>query len=60
MYRKVLPNAKDPTEGKLGPNWEGPYRVPATNDNGSYTLEDASGKVLQRTWNVANLKLFYI
>ena len=24
---KVIGAAKDPTQGKLGPNWEGPYRI---------------------------------
>ena len=24
---KVMGAARDPTQGKLGPNWEGPYRV---------------------------------
>lgn len=25
VLRKVLGNTRDPTMGKLGPNWEGPY-----------------------------------
>ena len=27
VLRKVLSNTKNPNNGKLGPNWEGPYRV---------------------------------
>ena len=27
VLRKVIGAAKDPTQGKLGPNWEGPYRI---------------------------------
>ncbi|KAI7998828.1 Protein DEK [Camellia lanceoleosa] len=27
VLRKVVSNKKDPREGKLGPNWEGPYRI---------------------------------
>ena len=27
VLRKVLGTAKNPTWGKLGPNWEGPYRI---------------------------------
>ena len=27
VLRKVVGNAKNPAWGKLGPNWEGPYRV---------------------------------
>ena len=27
VLRKLLPTRKDPTHGKLGPNWEGPYVI---------------------------------
>ena len=27
VLRKVTPATKNPTQGKLGPTWEGPYRV---------------------------------
>ena len=27
ILRKVMGAARDPTQGKLGPNWERPYRV---------------------------------
>ena len=27
VLRKVMGATRDPTQGKLGPNWEGPYRV---------------------------------
>ena len=27
VLRKVMGIAKDPLQGKLGPNWEGPYRI---------------------------------
>ena len=27
VLQKVLGAAKDPSQGKLGPNWEGPYRI---------------------------------
>ena len=27
ILRKVTTTTKDPTQGKLGPNWEGPYRI---------------------------------
>ena len=27
VLRKVLGTAKNPAWGKLGPNWEGPYRI---------------------------------
>ena len=27
VLRKIMGAARDPTQGKLGPNWEGPYRI---------------------------------
>ena len=27
VLRKVIENIKDPVDGKLGPNWEGPYKI---------------------------------
>ena len=27
ILRKVMGAARDPTQGKLNPNWEGPYRI---------------------------------
>ena len=27
VLRKVMGVARDPTQGKLDPNWEGPYRI---------------------------------
>uniref|UniRef100_A0A2N9I550 Uncharacterized protein n=1 Tax=Fagus sylvatica TaxID=28930 RepID=A0A2N9I550_FAGSY len=36
VLRKVLGNTKNPTDGKLGPNWEGPYRVRFVTGTGAY------------------------
>ena len=33
VLRKVMGAAKDPSQGKLGPNWEGPYRITCTFKN---------------------------
>lgn len=50
---------KDPIAGKLGPNWEGPYRVKKEVGNGSYRLEELSGREVPRTWNAANLRFYF-
>ena len=39
VLRKVTPAIKDPTQGKLGPTWEGPYKVIHYSRQGSYHLE---------------------
>ncbi|CAL5430935.1 unnamed protein product [Camellia sinensis] len=59
VLRNVVGNKKDPREGKLGPNWEGPYRIISVTGNGAYRLKDSDGKELPRPWNICNLKFFY-
>lgn len=54
--REEWMTSKQLEENKLGPNWEGPYRVIACERIGSYQLEDMSGKKLLRPWNADNLK----
>ncbi|XP_075633839.1 uncharacterized protein LOC142606361 [Castanea sativa] len=48
VLRKVLGTAKNPTWGKLGPNWEGPYRITLVAGIGAYYLADLDGKVVPR------------
>ena len=39
VLRKVVGNTKNSTWGKLGPNWEGPYRITSVAGVGAYYLE---------------------
>ncbi|KAK1424744.1 hypothetical protein QVD17_20082 [Tagetes erecta] len=48
------------TQGKLGPNWEGPYQIHQVKGKGAYTLKQLDGKILPRTWNVAKLRRCYM
>ncbi|RDX92241.1 hypothetical protein CR513_25658, partial [Mucuna pruriens] len=48
------------TNNKLTPNWEGPFRVIENVEKGAYRLEQLDGKRIRRTWNAANLRLYYI
>lgn len=50
---------KNPTAGKLGPNWEGPFHVKKEVGKGSYHLEELNGKDVPRTWNTANLRFYF-
>ena len=59
VLRKVVGNTKDPTDGKLGPNWEGPYKVIKLAGRGSCYLEDAEGKEVLRPWNANNLRKYF-
>ena len=40
VLRKVLGTTKNPNWEKLGPNWEGPYRITSVVRIGAYYLED--------------------
>ena len=44
MLRKVLGTAKNPAWGKLGSNWEGPYRITLVARICAYYLEDLEAK----------------
>ena len=50
---------KNPSQGELDPNWEGPYRVTSVTETGAYQLEDWDGIVIPRPRNVNNLRKFY-
>ena len=56
VLRRVMGAAKDPSWGKLGPNWEGPFRITLVTGIGAYYLEDLDEKAVPRPWNVNNLK----
>lgn len=43
VLRKVTTATKDPSRGKLGPNWEGPYKIANCHRKGTYYLETLDG-----------------
>jgi hypothetical protein len=59
VLRKVMANRRNPNEGKLGPNWEGPYKVLSQVGHGAYRLEDMEGKSVPRPWNTCNLRKYF-
>ena len=59
VLRRVMGATRDPTQGKLGPNWEGPYRVTASNRKGTYHLETTEGVKLPHPWNAEHLRKYY-
>ena len=48
VLRKVVGAAKNPAWGKLGPNWEGPYRIISEVGIEAYFLEDLDEHVIPR------------
>ena len=59
VLRKVLETTKNPTWGKLWPNWEGLYRIMSVARIGVYYLENLDEKTVLYPWNVNNLKRYY-
>ena len=59
VLRKVVGAAKDPSWGKLGPNWEGSFRITSVAGIGAHYLEDLDEKAVYRSWNVNKLKRYY-
>ena len=59
VLKKLLPTRKDPTHGKLGPNWEGPYIVSRVVRPSNYELQTEKGKILPHSWNAEHFKRFY-
>ena len=46
VLRKVVGTTKNPPRGKLGPNWEGSYRITSVAGIGAYFLEDLDENVM--------------
>ena len=59
VLRMVVGTAKNPSWGKLGPNWEGSYRIILVAGIRAYFLEDLDENVIPRPWNVNNLRRYY-
>ena len=50
---------RDPSQEKLGPNWEGPYRIASWQRKSTYHLETLDGRKLQHPWNMEHLRKYY-
>ena len=46
VLRKVVSTAKNPSWGRLGPNWEGSYRITSVAGVSAYFLEDLDENVV--------------
>ena len=59
VLKKVSLATRNPAYGKLGPNWEGPYRVINCKRQGSHYLEALDGRKLEYPWNIEHLRKYY-
>ena len=57
--RKVSQATNDPSQGKLGPAWEGSCEVICRSREDSYYLKSLNGKEFPRPWNIEHLKKYY-
>ena len=59
VLRKILGTAKNPAWGKLGPNWEGSYRITSVAGISAYYFEDLDENIVPYPWNINNLRKYY-
>ena len=59
VLKRVSLATKNLAHGKLGPNWEGPYKVINCKRQGSYYLEALDERKLEYLWNVEHLRKYY-
>ena len=59
VLRKISQATKNPSQGKLGPAWEGPYELINHSREGSYYLESLDSQELPQPWNIEHLKKYY-
>ena len=59
VLRKVMDATKDTSQGKLGPNGEGLYKIVSWHRKGIYHLEILDGQKLHHPWNTEHLKKYY-
>lgn len=59
VLQKVFENTKEWKAGKLGANWEGPYKIIEVVKPGVYHLETSAGETVPRAWNSKHLRLFH-
>ena len=59
VLRRVFQNTKEAGAGKLGPNWEGPYKVTKIVSQGAYKLQAQDVRNIHNSWNATHLKLYH-
>ena len=59
VLKRVSLATKNRAYEKLGPNWEGPYKVINCKRQRSYYLETLDGRKLEHPWNIEHLRRYY-
>ena len=60
LLRKVFSNTRELNAGKLGTNWEGPYRITEVVRDGVHKFKKVINRVPElRSWNAMHLKKYH-
>lgn len=60
IIRTIKARGLSYVKGKLGPNWDSPYKVIDIVKLGTFRLESPEGVPVSRPWNADNLKMFHV
>ena len=58
VLKMVTTAIRDPLQGKLGPNWKGPYKVVDCHRKVTYYLETLDRQRLYHPWNTEHLRKY--
>jgi hypothetical protein len=56
----LIRTSRTESRGKLEPKWEGPFIVKRKTSPNAYRLATQSGEDLEHSWNIDNLRKFYV
>jgi hypothetical protein len=56
----LVRTARTESRGKLEPRWEGPFIVKTKASPSAYRLTTPSGEDLEHSWNIDNLRKFFV
>jgi ribosomal protein L21E len=56
----LIRTSRTESRGKLKPKWKGPFIIKKKTSPNSYKLTTQSGKDLKHSWNIDNLRKFYV
>jgi hypothetical protein len=58
--RRLTRTIRIEPRGKLEPKWEGPYIVKTKTSPNSYRLTSPSDEGLEHSWNIDNMRKFFV
>jgi hypothetical protein len=56
----LVRTARTESRGKMEPKWEGPFIVKATASPSAYRLATPNDEDLEHSWNIDNLRKFFV